>query len=125
MGYTTEFDGAFKFSQPINAEQVKTLADFAEERHGDNFKHDPQYPGFYCQWVPTEDGKELMWGGNDKFYYYLDWLQIIIDKFLTVWKIQLNGSVKWQGEDRGDFGVITVIDNKILVGGWWRNAKLR
>src|SRR5207302_10365455 len=27
---------------------------------------------FYCQWVPTNDGKRLAWDGGEKFYHYVE-----------------------------------------------------
>lgn len=113
MGYTTQFEGKFKFSQPLTEEQYDTLVEFANDRHGDNMKEYPYAPSFYCQWIPTEDRQYLEWDGNEKFYSYVEWLTIIIDHFLKEWEITLNGNVFWQGEDCGDSGEIVVVDNVV------------
>lgn len=35
-------------------------------------------PGLWCLWVPTEDGRAIVWNGGDKFYSYTDWLEYLI-----------------------------------------------
>lgn len=72
-------------------------------------------PGLWCQWVPTEDGQGIEWNQAEKFYEYVAWLQYIISKFLIPWDYTVNGSVKWFGEDRTDFGVIMVHSNIITA----------
>jgi hypothetical protein len=67
--------------------------------------------GLWCQWVPTDDGMGIEWNGTEKFYNYIEWLEYIIDNFLTPWGIKVNGMVEWSGEDHDDIGVIEVINN--------------
>lgn len=69
--------------------------------------------GFWCRWI-IEDG-EIVWDGGEKFYNYVEWLQYIIDNFLSVWGIVINGEVTYEGEDLDDFGKIIVVDNVITV----------
>jgi hypothetical protein len=72
-------------------------------------------PGLWCQWVLTEDGRELEWDGGEKFYCYVEWLQYLIENFFSRWEIEINGTVKWQGEDMDDRGRIKVEGNKITT----------
>lgn len=72
-------------------------------------------PGLWCQWVPNEDGTAIVWNGAEKFYNYIEWLRYIIQHFLAPWGYVLSGSVRWQGEDRGDKGRIEVTDNKVKI----------
>ena len=72
-------------------------------------------PGLWCQWVLTEDGWELEWDGGEKFYCYVEWLQYLIENFFSRWGIEINGTVKWQGEDMDDRGRIKVEGNKITT----------
>jgi len=72
-------------------------------------------PGLWCQWIPNEEGTEIVWNGVEKFYYYIEWLQYIIDNFFKRWEYKLNGEVMWQGEEMGDIGKIVVNDNSIIV----------
>ena len=72
-------------------------------------------PGLWCQWVPTEDGTQIVWDGGEKFYYYVEWIQYIINKVLAPRGYKLNGSVSYEGEDRDDFGVIVVKDNVVYT----------
>lgn len=68
-------------------------------------------PGLWCQWVASKDGTKLMWDGNEKFYHYEEWLEYIIEHFMSPWKKRLNGRVRWVGEDIEDTGIIEVIDD--------------
>lgn len=72
-------------------------------------------PGLWCQWRPTEDGAGIEWDGVEKFYAYTEWLRYLVDHFLAPWGYVLNGEVKWDGEDRGDLGVIVVVDNVVTT----------
>ena len=75
-------------------------------------------PGLWCQWVSNEDGTAIEWDGNEKFYYYSEWLFYLINKILAPNGYVLNGSVTWQGEETGDVGEIHVVDNVITVAPW-------
>ncbi len=70
-------------------------------------------PSLWCQWIPTEDGKGIVWDGGEKFYSYIEWLEYLIENFLKPWGYKLNGEVEWQGEDSDDFGKIVVKNNKV------------
>lgn len=72
-------------------------------------------PGLWCQWTLTEDGKYLEWDGGEKFYNYVEWLKYMIENFFRRWGIQLNGEIKWQGEEMDDRGKITVKNNLVKV----------
>jgi hypothetical protein len=71
-------------------------------------------PGLWCQWIPTADGGGIKWSGTEKFYYYVEWLQYIINNFLEPWGYVLNGEVNWQGENEEDIGMILVTNNVII-----------
>lgn len=70
-------------------------------------------PGLWCQWVPTDDGRAIEWDGGEKFYDYVEWLEYLIENFLSPWGYKLNGRVRWWGEDSNDRGVVVVKDNEI------------
>lgn len=72
-------------------------------------------PGLWCQWEPSEDNQGIEWDGAEKFYDYTEWLRYIIENFLKPWKLKLNGTVNWVGEDRNDRGCIVVKNNKVSV----------
>lgn len=63
-------------------------------------------PGLWCQWVPTSDGKHIVWDGGEKFYDYVEWLVYIAENFFLPFDKYLNGEVIWQGEDIMDRGRI-------------------
>lgn len=70
-------------------------------------------PGLWCQWVPNKSGTAIKWDGGEKFYYYVEWLEYVIEQFLRPWGYVLNGAVKWNGEDPRDRGTITVTNNHV------------
>lgn len=72
-------------------------------------------PGLWLQWVLNEDGTQLKWDGNEKFYGYVEWLKYLINHFFEPWGINLNGEVEWTGEDRNDIGKIVVTNNVVEV----------
>jgi hypothetical protein len=74
-------------------------------------------PGLWCQWVPSEDGKYIEWSGMEKFYYYTEWLNYIIEHFLKLWGYTLNGVVSFQGEEEDDNGENVVVNNSVTVRG--------
>ncbi len=53
-------------------------------------------PDLYCQWVPSKDGKQIKWDGNEKFRAYLEWLRYLVANFLSPWGYEISGEVRWQ-----------------------------
>jgi hypothetical protein len=81
-----------------------------------NYNRPPStQPGLWCQWVPTDDGSELVWDGGEKFYNYVEWLDYLIDKILAPRGYVINGECQWFGEERDDVGVIIVENNKVTT----------
>jgi hypothetical protein len=80
-----------------------------------NYNRPPKtQPGLWCQWIPTANGGGIQWNGAEKFYYYVEWLQYIINNFIKPWGYVLNGEVNWQGEREEDTGMILVASNRII-----------
>jgi len=75
----------------------------------------PNTPGLWCNWQPTEDNLGIEWNGMEKFYSYVEWLNFIMSKFLIPWGYELSGSIFFQGEDEEDNGVIKVKDNFAFI----------
>jgi len=76
-------------------------------------------PGLWCKWClefNSETEKyELVWSGEEKFYYYTEWLEYLIKHFFAPWKLKLNGEITWQGEESSDMGKIIVVDNVVTT----------
>lgn len=115
MGCTTQFQGRFETDKEMSAELIKELKEFADTRHGGNMNHDEDKPGFWCQWVPSEDGHAIEWDQGEKFYEYIDWLKYIIENFMKPNGIVLNGEVRFRGEDFNDVGVLVCVNNEVTV----------
>ena len=71
-------------------------------------------PELWCNWEPTDDGRGLRWNGAEKFRNYVEWLQFIIDRFLTPWGYALSGQVAYRGRDADDHGIISIKDGKAI-----------
>jgi hypothetical protein len=72
-------------------------------------------PGFWCQWLPTNDGECLEWDFGEKFYNYVEWLEYLIEHFFTPWGVTLNGAIQWYGDEPDDRGLIEVEDSVVTV----------
>lgn len=105
MGYTTEFEGHFTITPPLNQYEVTYLRAFARTRHVrtpygpyvvtiadghdtppvpiTDHNHPPDgVPGLWCQWEASGDGTQLAWDGGEKFYESEEWLRYLVDTFL-------------------------------------------
>jgi hypothetical protein len=58
-------------------------------------------PGLWCQWIPTEDGKEIVWDKGEKFYWHAEWLRYLIEFFLDPWGYALDGEIQWKIIEEG------------------------
>jgi len=108
MGYTTEFEGSFKLDRQLDPDTAKALFDLADDI-GDL----KGAPSAYCQWQPTKTLDGIEWDRNEKFYNYVEWLQFIVDNHLKPKGYVLTGSVRYQGEEIGDCGSVSVVDGKV------------
>jgi hypothetical protein len=81
-----------------------------------SYNHPPHgQPGLWCHWAPSEDGTAIEWDGGEKFYDYVDWIKYLLKHFLDPWGYELNGKVKWRGEEFDDTGTITITDNRVQL----------
>ena len=154
MGYTTEYEGSVTVTPPLNSEEIKYLTMFCDTRRM-NRKKGPYYvggtgmmgqdheadvidynnppdgqPGLWCQWITNEEGTEIFWDGNEKFYYGAEWMQYLIDhffgpdpiakhlypeagKFLQSHKFE--GIIVASGEDPNDHWRLRIDDDGVRV----------
>ena len=71
-------------------------------------------PGLWCDWVPTDDGQNiLVQDDGETFYNFPQWLEYIIANFLAPWGYSLDGQVQWRGEDWSDEGTLLVRKNRV------------
>jgi hypothetical protein len=73
-------------------------------------------PSLWCHWAPAVGGTTIRWNGREKFYEYVAWIEYLVDTILQPRGYTLNGTVRFQGEDPDDTGVIELEDN--LVRAW-------
>lgn len=95
---------------------VGSTASFGQDRTPDvvDYNDTPSdQPGLWLQWIPDEKGSVIEWDGNEKFSFYVEWLEYLIAKLLTPWGYKLSGEVGWSGEGSSDHGVIYVNGDKV------------
>lgn len=106
MGYTTDFTGAVGLSRKLTMAEAKELLEIAGS---DNAKAATGIEAYF-HWVPADTLEHIVWDGDEKFYKYDEQL-----KWLCAWlngrKISANGTLYWQGKERGDNGVLEVVNN--------------
>lgn len=107
MGYTTFFSGSVTVTPPLNEDEISFLEDFNKTRRMhrangplfvggegwhkhdnpdevyDSNRPDPDQPGLWCQWIPSEDGAEIEWDEGEKFYDSADWMHYIVHQLLA------------------------------------------
>ena len=110
MGYTTGFVGCFKISPKLTSDQIAVLSKVWDTRHDDG-----EYPSYYCQWVTSDNGRFLEWDSGEKFENYVEWLQLLVDRYFKKWGRSLTGAMEYSGDGDGDVGTIAVDRNVIHV----------
>jgi hypothetical protein len=70
-------------------------------------------PGLWCKWTPDSGGLAIIWDGVEKFYDYVAWIEYLLKHFLIPWGYQVNGVVRWRGEEFCDTGSIVVENNRV------------
>jgi len=155
MGYTTYFYGSVSVEPPLNETEVQYLRKFSYSRRmhrekgpyfvdGEGFRGqgpDPDIldqsqpsigqPGLWCQWLPTDDGNEIVWDEGEKFYYAPEWMKYLIQHFLAPGAIAslsgdpqfadftfnhtVNGVICAEGEESSDRWDLIVENNVVYV----------
>ena len=103
-------DGEYFIGRPQNCGQDNDISVLEQ-----NMPPSTQ-PDLWCNWIPTDDGTKIIMDDILKFNYHIEWLEYIIEHFIKPWGYQLNGKMKWQGEERRDRGVIRVWNNNVTIG---------
>lgn len=98
-----------KWKQEFQDEEEESILDY-------NKPPDNQ-PGLWCHWIPkrNKDGDTVVWDEAEKFYHYFEWISYLIENFFVPWKMELNGVVKFQGEEDDDHGYIKIVNNKASI----------
>src|ERR1022692_4164722 len=109
VGLPIGVDGGYFVGNQENSGQIhgKSVVEYNSPPKGQ--------PGLWCQWIPNSDDRAIVHDGGEKFSYYTEWLEYLIDHFIKPWGYKLNGMVEWSGEDSGDLGRIYVKDNVVTV----------
>ena len=105
MGYNTDFRGAVTVVPPLDEHEIAYLRRFGGTRRmdrglgpyycGKGFagqQREPDIldfnspgfgqPGLWCKWEPTDDGSQIRWNQQEKFYNADDWMGYVIGTFL-------------------------------------------
>ena len=114
MGYNIHFTGEFKLNKPMSEIDAAELMEFTDTRHGGDSKY-VNTPGYWCQWVVTEDRTAIVWDEGEKFYESIKWIEWLLEHFIEVRGYELNGVVKWEGESGDDLGKICITNNNVIA----------
>jgi hypothetical protein len=106
VGLSLAVDGGFFIGQEENS-RGPDITDYNKPPLGQ--------PGLWCQWVPSSYASAIEWDGIEKFESYVEWLEFLVEALLKPWGYEVNGTVKWFGEDHDDFGIIVCENNRITV----------
>ncbi|QDU30494.1 hypothetical protein ETAA8_56340 [Anatilimnocola aggregata] len=116
MGFSTVYLRPFHFDRPLDPQHAASLREFHETEH----EYDDGNPGgegmpptYYCQWIPSADGRQLEWDKNEKFYFGKEWLEYLIQRFIAPWGYQLNGASPWYIDEFEAAGILMVTDNVV------------
>ena len=114
MGYTTYFKGSIDIKPTDELMNfVNNLSESECERsqyfwfvgkrvglevvHNSGFRT-PEY-AVYMDWIISQNRKCLKWNGMEKFYGYVEYLQLLLDAIFIPLGYVLNGKIYYQGED--------------------------
>ena len=109
MGYSTEFDGIFKLSKPLDDELYSKLTSL------DGPFDERDMPSQWNHWCVGEDMESIQWDGSEKFYGFIGWIRYINASFLRPANVALDGTVRFRGEDKEDSGRIVAESGNIRV----------
>ena len=112
MGYTTYFDGEVALDKPLTEEHKQVLQEFRQADHRDE-PWAKKLSLVWCQWEPNEEGTAIVHDQGEKFYSYIEWMEVLMEKFITPWGYKANGCITWDGEASDDDGVLEVTDNEV------------
>lgn len=106
MGYNTYFSGEMNIEPPLTLEELNIINTFSAARHDGK-----DFPGIWCQWVASNDGKCIEWDTNEKFYEAKKWLEYLIKNYLSS-KI-CNGDIYADGDAADDHWLLEIRDNVV------------
>lgn len=113
MAYVTEFDGHIELSRNLTDREKEILTTYFLDHY-----HNPRpYPleSGYCSWkLDVFDGNDILVvmssnNGADVPKY----LEMMIERYMTLWGITLDGEITATGSGIGDHWRIVVEDNKV------------
>ncbi|GAA4389501.1 hypothetical protein [Tsukamurella soli] len=107
MGYDARFEGEFRVFPALSEYERTELHAFSRERHEDR-----SMPGYWCHWVPNDEGTALAWNGTEKFYCSAAWLLYLIETFLKPAGHVVSGRVTATGQD-GAMSQIIVVRSRV------------
>lgn len=117
MGYSTDFIGILEFKHNITVPEIVKLKTFFGENPDDHpewKKREGDRYG-YLQYELTDNMKGLEWDGNEKFYYAVEALNLIIDNMKAEFPdFELEGELQAQGEDMDDRWVLAIVDGQAV-----------
>lgn len=98
----TEFDGCFKIEPVLDRDIIR----FFEEEKLNVREIEKDEPSDILIWDYDKTESVLYWNGEQKISGYLEWLNYLNERFFKPGKYEINGKIRWRGEDFDDYGTI-------------------
>lgn len=111
MGYSTDFEGSFMITPPLEQDKIVRLNDFCNIQHDEDAY--VSVPSQHCNYEVGSKGNQIYWNGHEKSYCMEKWIRLLIGKFFIPWERTLNGHMLAQGESLGDIWKLEVKDNVV------------
>jgi hypothetical protein len=111
VGYTTEFEGVLKFTNPLTAEQEIYLTEMLGIDPDDKPQFKQSSRLSYIQYDLAPDKSGIQWDGNEKFYYAENACNFIIENMKARFPdFGLVGELLAQGEEFCDIWMLAIVD---------------
>jgi hypothetical protein len=122
MGYSTDFYGVLKTDKEIPAKIAAKMRELSETdtrditHGGDHSVARPSggFPGFHCDFAPTDDNHGIRWNGSEKTYDAVEWIDYLVRTYLGPNGITIPDGqfLDAQGEEHGDTWRLTIINGR-------------
>lgn len=120
MGYDTYFQHTLYFNKPLPPKALnkfKELEKFWDEpwNKPGRIQFNSEQPDGICKWWLTDNQDGLTAERSERFRNPIEWLEWIIKYILIPSGLELDGVVKYRGEDFDDNEIIIVKANQVRV----------
>jgi hypothetical protein len=100
--------GQFDLTPGLTLEQFNIIDELQDNRQDDN-----NFPGPWCPFAPSKDGKSIVWNAGEKYRDIEKWIKILIKNYFSPWGISVSGRMVNIDSGYGEVHTILVVDNTV------------